>query len=426
MAPRQIVAPCGGDDQQHRRRAVRARRWRLRASLWKLSTLPSVKGCGRNVLLDEGCATLLRDTNNVAGYAGVQRCSSLWSCPCCSARIRAERATDVHAAGVEHLRRGGGLAFLTLTLPHDNTDALADTLDTVLAGWRHAQQGRAWREAKRRLGLRFVRAVEVTHTRREDGGSGWHPHVHVLLFTDAPLGRDDAADLLGLVEARWGAYVVSRGFRRPREGGIGARLQLVEGRSESGEPDGLLAYLTKVQDGYGDAWNVGTELARGDLKSGRRALSRTPFDLAQLAADGDPAALVLWHEYEQATKGRRALHWSKGLRADLLPAEETPDDQVGELDGPAEVVASFPFDLWRAVCRAGIGALLLDLAEAREDEQVRRVVDGLARTLPLPQPGSAAGADPPAASAAPSPLSSRAQAWPAAPSLRRDGGRGVA
>jgi hypothetical protein len=63
------------------------------------------------------------------------------------------------------------------------------------------------------------------------------------------------------------------------------------------------AYICKLQDGRG----VGSEVARGDLKSGRLG-SVTPFEILDyFERTGDAAAADLWAEWEQATHGRRAL-----------------------------------------------------------------------------------------------------------------------
>ncbi len=368
-----------------------------------MSSITSVKGCGRNVLMPRtggsGAVELRVGQDGRAGYSGVQLCSSLWACPCCSARIREERSQMIEQAGLQHLRNGGALYFLTLTMPHDGNDQLGDTkeqlldadgepvlrppaknaplnakwvpvrrtthkglLTTVLDSWRYVQQSREYRECKIRHGLRFVRAVEITYNPPALGGGGWHPHMHVLLFTDGPLTVDERADLLGKIEGRWGQAVVKAGYRLPAGDGIGVNLRDVDASHNAA---GLLAYLAKVQDNYGTSWGVGTEMARGDLKTGRRAASLTPFDLAAQAAAGNGWALQLWHEYETATRGRKAIHWSD----DLLELLDAPaDDAVLEVDDQAVTVLVLTPENWRQVCRRRWLSRLLDLAEQHDYE----------------------------------------------------------
>jgi hypothetical protein len=389
-----------------RRLEGRRARYALRARLWKLSGLPSVKGCARNVAAPSaggaGLATIGRSADGRAGWSGVTLCQSIWACPCCSARIRQDRAVDVERAGVAWLNQGRALYFLTLTMPHDAGDALAELLDCLLASWKKLQQRKRYRELRARHGLRFIRAVEITHTRRQDGGSGWHPHLHVLLFADELLSDLERADLLDWLESTWAELVTSfrradgSRFRVPRRDGIGVNLRDVEGRSGSTMPAALFAYLSKVQDSYGDSWGVGAELARGDLKTGRKALSRTPFDLLELAAglavgdDGqllapDPAALRLWHEYELATKGRKALHWSDGLRQ-LLELPEAPAASVPEVPGELVTVLAVDAGTYRRLARRPLVLVeLLELAEREWYAELHELVAATLEAVPPPR-----------------------------------------
>jgi hypothetical protein len=376
-----------------RRRAARRKRYALRAGLWRLSSLKGVKGCARNAVTG-GHVTLVRGASG-AGYEGVQLCSNLWACPCCSARIRQSRAQDVERAALAHLNGGGHLLFLTLTMPHDHDDALADTLDAGLASWRDVQQSSAWRRPakhkkgpglKVRLGLDgFIRATEVTYTALTDQGSGWHPHLHLLLFVDHEHTQDSLDAITGELHAAWSHQITRRGFRSPSTalapngGQVGVNLRPVEGVTGSSKASSLAAYLTKVQDGWGDSWSVGSEMLRGDLKSGRRALSVTPFDIAAQAlgvyedADGirqpaRPERVQLWHEYETATKSRKAIHWSDGLRARYLTDDEVED----------QAVPAFDAALWRQVCRRPLWPVhFLEYAEAGDFQAIEDCVEAI-------------------------------------------------
>jgi hypothetical protein len=59
-------------------------------------------------------------------------------------------------------------------------------------------------------------------------------------------------------------------------------------------------YIAKTQDGQA----VGNEMARADLKHGRVG-GRTPFEiLDDFRWTGDNDDLIVWREYERATKPR--------------------------------------------------------------------------------------------------------------------------
>lgn len=382
--------------------AAKQARIRLRSSLWRLSSLPSVQSCAKSVLQSQGFVGVEVGSTG-AGFTGLQTCSSVSACPCCSGRIREQRAREIEAAGVAHLRAGGQLVFLTFTLPHDRGDALEQLFDTVAEGWKHVQRDAAWLaladvhgvEYAHRVGgsvkrrLAFVRAIEVSH-----GRSGWHPHLHVLLFV-----RDvDAAAvdrLQAAAVAAWQGYVTGRGWRLPEQ----FDAQLVVGVNNA---EGLARYLSKIQDQYEPGekvWGVHREMARSDVKRGKRWHVRSPFQIAEGAAQGSVRDLLLWHEYERSTKGRRIITSSQGLYRHLgvaeLKAELAPDVSQDSV----QVAEILPED-WRLVVRfravgdvlavaaAGGGAAVddlvrrlrgwqraMDLARRREEEQ--RPIQGL-------------------------------------------------
>jgi hypothetical protein len=358
------------------RRRGRDERLQLRSKLWRLSSLPSVQACGRSLIPQGDGYVSVQVAQGVAGVSGLLTCSSVSACPCCSARIRESRARTIEAAGVAHLRAGGRLVWVTLTLPHDTGDDLADLLDTVLGGWSHLLMQRDWRALGERFGIDhgkgrrrvgYVRSLEVTH-----GRSGWHPHVHALLFLDGSAGRHAAAALADCLRSTWQEYVVARGWRLPEQ----LDVQAIGGRTGHA---GLLRYLSKVQDQWAEPsdsrWSLGREMARGDRKRGRRWHTRLPFQLAASAAEGSARDLLLWHEYERATKGRRVIQPSQGLfRA--LGVKEVADELAPEVVEGVEVAQVEPAD-WKLVVRFRAVVRLYRAAERGGGPAVYDLLDSL-------------------------------------------------
>jgi hypothetical protein len=304
-----------------------------------VSGLRRVAYCGRFLHGGSDFATVVLGDSGVAGWGGLQTCGSVWACPVCSATIRQARGCEVERAATGHLAEAGTLAFATFTLPHTRDLPLRQVLGELRDAFGTLRRGRSWR----RLLAGYVAAVEITH-----GLNGWHPHLHVLLFLPAGAGMPD------LTEA-WCDAVEKHAGRRP-SAEHGARIQPVS----AGGGAALATYLTKVQDGYGAASSIHLEMARGDLKRGRRH-SRTPFELLEAAAAGDARAHALWREYEDATKGRRCMTWSTGLRDRF--AED--DGALAVPDG--EAVAALSRDEYALVVEHGQTAVVLDVAErARE------------------------------------------------------------
>ncbi len=299
-----------------------------------------------------------------ASYGDVQMCGLIWACPVCAAKIRQERAAQVEAAALRHVDQGGGLAFGTLTLPHDYGDDLERTLGAVRDGWRRTRENSAMRRLWKRLGLRgFVRALETVY-----GRNGWHPHVHVLWFTTRPLTASEIDELADTLHAAWATAVQACGLRMPtREHGV--RVQGVG--QAAGAAIALAGYLAKVQDAYGQSRSVGMEMTRGDLKRGRKQ-SRTPFELLDAAAGGSRHARRLWREYERVTSGVRCIEPSRGLLKGLGVVEVSDEDAAAAAEAPRVVLVLREWQ-WAAVLGEQYGRRrLLELVEDQGVEAAQR------------------------------------------------------
>lgn len=328
---------------------------------------------------------IMHDGSRPAGYAGVERCSSIWACPHCAAVIRAGRAAEIEHAVKEHQKTAGEVLFFTGTVRHHRGDELATTLDAVLVGWKKMLQSRGWARLKKMHGLSgYVRAIEVTH-----GQHSWHPHVHALLFLDESVPAECWDELRALLFELWSDSVVRAGAKRPTEKGLDLRRLDGDGRV-------LSAYLSKVQDekkGRTSTWGVGAEVSRSDVKRGRSG-SISPFELLDDDLDDDLDGYSgdergrLWREYYIATKGRRAITWSRGLKKRYDVGEKTDEEIQDELASTTvvwrtraavyrEVLRSRPTDL----------AVALELAEAEEWDELNGILPGRrakARNAPPP------------------------------------------
>jgi hypothetical protein len=136
-----------------------------------------------------------------------------------------------------------------------------------------------------------------------------------LDFFAEPLADGERAEYWELVYRAWSASVVRQGMRRPsRERGV-RLLGVTDG--EVGD------YLTNI-----DPMGAGQELTALSTKDARR-WGFGPFDLLRKVRDeGGSPWTELWWQYEKATRGRRMLGWSHGLRARLGVLDEEPDPEA--------------------------------------------------------------------------------------------------
>jgi hypothetical protein len=329
----------GGVDDE-RRVASRRRRWGI---FRRLRVVTSLRGGTRICQTPAGANVALGLIDGIARVSGIRRCGSPWACPLCAPTVREGRAREIDCGVAAHLANGGGAVMATCTMPHDYGDKLSRSLSTVKASWRRVCSGKAWLTLKGRLGIvGQIKALEITH-----GPNGWHPHVHVLVLTERPLEVASQQELRRFIFDRWSARCVALGFRAPSwERGCDVRPVTSAGD--------LSRYLTKVKDG----WGVGLELARSDLKQGRGAGYRSPWQIiADATETGDVADLALWHEYEQATFGSKAITWSPKLRALLLGSDdEVTDDELAAADDLTDdesPLVLIPSALWAGLVAVG-------------------------------------------------------------------------
>lgn len=298
-----------------------------------------------------GHAELRLNESGFGSYAGVVKCSSIWACPTCAATIRQRRSVEIQKAVKQHQASGGSVMFMTLTLRHDGSMPLAFTLDALLDGFRRVVRGNPWMKWKNRLGLvGFIKAIEITYS----VGDGWHPHLHVLMFTETRV--DD-----GMLEAfrawlfpRWADKLqgVAETWNRDKTGKKwvikpsevhGIDLQRVDDHGQV-----VALYLSKIQDDHAanaHQWGVSGEMARADIKAGRSGDGDTHVNPFQLL-DGDDCPLNLsprermrrWVEFCRYTKGRRCIVWTPGLK-ERFDIDELTDEEVIEEQSKRAVMA---------------------------------------------------------------------------------------
>jgi hypothetical protein len=306
-------------------------RWACRELLWDVSEVKRRKLCG-HARVAGGGPRRIRVRGTFAYYAGTQRCGSIWGCPVCSPKIREGRRAEIEQAVQVCLAAGGSVWMCSGTVRHKAWQRLAKVFEGLTGAFRKLAGCRAYRRERDSYGLLGnVKAVEVTR-----GENGWHPHLHILVFFENTPDPATLAKVMGRWAGSWGKWTAEMGVPASQEHGLDWRP--VTSAQEAAQ------YVAKDQDGK--SW-VGFEMARSDLKTGREG-GVTPFELLDyIRRTGDADALELWHEYENATHGKKAITWSHGLRKRLLddPAEKS-DQELAEEEVDGEDVAIIEDDVW--------------------------------------------------------------------------------
>jgi hypothetical protein len=231
----------------------------------------------------------------------------------------------------------GIVLMLTLTCPHQRSDDLVELLAKQAKALKAMFSDRSVKAIFKAMGvIGQIKATEVTHGRLSEFDNGWHPHYHLLLFcgSGVDLSLFDAhqmKDWQVRLYLRWAACCVKAGLGEPS---YAHGLKLDNG-------DKAAKYVSK--------WGLEDEMTKGHTKKALHG--ETPFDFlrALVVSDEDRQAAVLFIEFANAFKGKRQLHWSKGLKARFAIGEKTDDELVEEQDDFAVVLGCITLEQWRDV-----------------------------------------------------------------------------
>lgn len=327
--------------------SARTDRWSARGFLWEYSQLGRVRKCGRVVVTADGRVGVRADGTSV-GFAGLATCASVWACPVCNSRVQAVRRLEVGVALANVHANGGGAAFGAITIRHRKGQRLDGLLAALTYGIARIARDKTVAKLRSEMGhLGRIQALEIT-----SGQHGWHPHRHPLVLFSSPPDPGQLA-LLHVAEFRaFRAGVVSRGYDAPLD--VAQVLMPVEPNTD----EALGKYFTKSTYSHdAAAW----ELTSTQTKKAKSD-SRTPWQLLDSARmTGDADDLDLWHEYEKASRGKRALTFSRGLR-DLvgIGAEATDDEIAAEEIGDKHDTGFYVTDWSPIRANAALGAGLLN------------------------------------------------------------------
>lgn len=285
-----------------------------------------------------------------ASFAGLQTCGSVWACPVCAAKIAERRRGEIIAAMSAHKAAGGTVTMLTLTCPHQRTDNLADLLAKQAKALNSFWNDRQVKAVSKSMGIiGQIRALEVTHGRLSPSNNGWHPHYHVLQFGGlgvdyAPLEWLQMVDAEELLYQRWAACCVRAGLGEPSR-----------------------AHGLKLDDGskaakYVSKWGLEDEMTKGHTKKALHG--ETPFDFLRsyLADNTDKQAGALFREFAETFKGKRQLHWSKGLKKRYAIGELSDEELSAQMEDEARLLGQITLPQWCDVLAVDGQGTVLQLA----------------------------------------------------------------
>lgn len=368
----------------------RLTRYKGRAALRKITTVPACRSCGWSSCLPFGNVGVRQSADGISSYAGLATCGRIWLCPVCNAKVMARRALDIGAALTWSSDKELQVIWGSLTCQHDASSDLAQLLEIQQSAWRHVMNSKIWRQynataqitrpteatqrnadrarlrkvltdpnttedqreqarellatlprivsdepsydvidtgEKGRVG--YIRAAEITI-----GSNGWHPHFHPVIFFRGT--KREAQTFADQIVAKWVEGVKKAGGKA---GIVGAQQLKAIPRDKAYYL--LAGYATKAT--Y-DAAQFALEIAWSQGKSGRKRAKATTshWNLLASIALGLADEAERWLDLEAATHGHRMITWSRGLRNFVgLMTEQTDEEIAAEELGTEEDTICF-------------------------------------------------------------------------------------
>lgn len=303
---------------------LRVKRFLLQDEACKLLPSERVNNClKKRISKDKGVIVKYNSVTKHACYSNLQSCSSVWNCPVCAAKISEQRRTELKQGIARHRKNGGYVYLLTLTNSHHYGDNLALLMSGQKKALKYLWSDRKTKEHFAKIGkIGHITASEVTH-----GKNGFHPHFHILLFSDRQI---DIKALQKFIAKEWQHCCRKAKLKEPS---LEHGCDITDG---------------KFADRYVSKWGLEEEMTKGHIKKGREG-GNTPFDLLRLSEGGCERSGQLFQQYAAAYKGKRQLSWSKGLK-DLLLIEEVTDKEAAEMEDEESIEEQeLAQEIWRLI-----------------------------------------------------------------------------
>lgn len=242
---------------------VRIERFALKSVVNKWLPDSETSKCLRWTLPKAETKIFMHKETGRAFYTGTRTCSSVWLCPCCSAKISERRRSELKDAFEVAENKGFTPVMLTLTVPHqiaDDLRQLIKSLAAALDGMFTSRAGKGFLSWFQVLGR--IRAFEVTY-----GDNGFHPHFHIILFVPKSL-IFSCKDMQDMIYPLWVNACRLRGLGVPSPE-HGAKVNMAENAfdyiAKFGLDDSEQSVRTK-------GWGLESEMTKAHIKKSKKAI----------------------------------------------------------------------------------------------------------------------------------------------------------
>lgn len=287
----------------------------------------SVHFCGHTRSMVSG-VNLESDCNGNSNLLGVVRCNSIYQCNYCQQRILTRRQQELDIINNEHLKTGGGVYLVSLTVKHSNLDGFSDLLGSsktkkgLLGAYSQiVSNSRSFKSLLDKYKIKMsCRAFESTWGLN----NGFHVHLHCLYYMENILTDKELLSFKNEFHKIWVKAVDKAGLKIPD---IKHGVDIQDG-SKAGK------YIAK--------WSSSNELSSGSHKKAKNN-NFTINQLENFLIEPDIKRLPIplskvkkvLSEYYKGCRGKRFLTWSdkehlKKKYLSLVNQLEKTDNQILE------------------------------------------------------------------------------------------------
>lgn len=318
-----------------------------------------------------------------AFYSGLMNCANSRTCPVCSVKISERKANEMRTAFNIAKAENLNISLLTFTAPHNASDSLEDLKDGITKALEQFWRGSSAKRFKEKYGIiGHVRSFEIRY-----GLNGWHPHFHIILFSEKQLPftvRSKGTLLCGFqthewekILDRWRSCCLSSGLNAPNEYGMDIQSGALASEyiSKFGSDDEIL----KTKKGKDITWDMADEMTKGNVKTGRTG-SSSPWDLLAISSDGvtdeiKKKARLLFLQYARSMKGVNLIRWSRGLRDYFsLGKQDSDEDIINQEEDKADLLCHIKPHEWEYIIKNNLRSIVLELAENGGSEAIAQLL----------------------------------------------------
>lgn len=324
-----------------------------------------IKFCMRSVVPGRNVHLLHNKKFNKAHYGNLMVCGSIWLCPVCASKISERRKKEL-VQGFNNW--GGGLVMVTLTMRHNKKDHLQENLSVLDRAYKLLTHGRGWQDFKKQFGIvGSVSNMEITYS----DNNGWHPHKHIVyLINHVKLNQFQIKLFRNILDTRWLNCLSSAG-------GSGLSGVAMKCETVTSQKQRVAEYISEHdKDPKKELWSIESELTKSYYKSSSSYWSLLDGWISDVTVFQKNNKLI--QEYARATKGRRSVVFSRGLRDLLNIGQDITDLEISkEKQENSELLMILANEIWKLVVKHNKRGELLKIASNGNLDEVLLFLDNL-------------------------------------------------